>query len=245
MMSTKRYAPTAPILLYHRFDPKGPTTLWTVGTDVFEAQLQWLKQNSYRVLPLRSVIDEMRGVGPPVGPRAVVITADDGDRSVYTDMFPLLKKFGVPATLFVTPFAISRSDGCVTWEQLKEMSASGLVDVQFHTLSHPDFEFERKRRGRGGFQVLAEFELDHSRDWIEQRLNQTVDMLAWPYGYYDQDLEQLASQSGFVAALSIIRRSAEDDSIFAVPRVVVANRHRAGERFRALVEQPHPNGQNL
>jgi hypothetical protein len=70
-------------------------------------------------------------------------------------------------------------------------------------------------------------------------------MLAWPYGYYDQDLEQLAAQSGFVAALSIIRRSAEDDSIFAVPRVVVANRHRAGERFRALVEQPHPNGQNL
>jgi peptidoglycan/xylan/chitin deacetylase (PgdA/CDA1 family) len=243
-MSAKRYVPSAPILLYHRFDPNGPTTLWTLGTDTFEAQLQWFKQNSYEVAPLRSVIDEMRGVGPPVR-RAVAITADDGDRSHYTDMFPLLKRYNVPATLFVTPFAISRSEGCVTWEQLEEMSASGLVDVQFHTLSHPDFEFERKRRGQGGFEVLAEFELEYSRDWIEQRLKRKVDMLAWPYGYYDQDLEKFAAKAGYIAAFSIIRRGAQDDSMFAVPRVVVASRHRAGERFRALIEEPHPDGLNM
>jgi len=244
-MSNKKYVPTAPILLYHRLDPNGPTTQWTLGTDTFEAQLRWLRDNSYRVVPLRDVIDDMRGVGPPVGPRAVAITADDGDRSHFTDMFPLLKKYDAPATLFITPFAVSRSDGTVTWEQLQEMSASGLVDVQFHTLSHPDFEFERRRRGQGGFEVLAEFELDHSRDWIEQRLKRKVDMLAWPYGYYDQDLEKFAAQAGYIAAFSIIRRSAQDDSMFAVPRVVVASRHRAGERFRALLEQPHPDGLNL
>ena len=231
-----RWLPDAPILLYHRFDPREAGTLWTVTTDVFEAQLQRLKADSRPVVWLRSVVEALRGAAPLPPARSVVITADDGDSSVYTEMFPLLRRYEAPATLFVNTFSISRSPGTVTWEQLDEMHRSGLVDVQFHTLSHTDFEFERKRRSRTEYESLVDFELHYSRDWIEKRLHCTVDMLAWPYGYYDRQLEDIASRSGYTAAFSNTKRAVEDDSIYSIPRCAVFNRHRGGERFRALLD---------
>jgi peptidoglycan/xylan/chitin deacetylase (PgdA/CDA1 family) len=237
MVPDAKWRPTAPILLYHRFDAMGSTNLWTVTTSVFESQLQRLKAGSRPVARLRSVIDEMRGAGPPLAAGSVAITADDGDRSVYTDMFPLLRRYEAPATLFVNPFSISRSPGAVTWEQLEEMHRSGLIDVQFHTLSHADLEFERKRRSRTDYECLVDFELHYSRDWIESRLHSVVDMLAWPYGYYDRELEQMAARAGYAAAFAMTKRAPEDDSIYSIPRVAIFNRHRAGERFRTLLEQ--------
>jgi tetratricopeptide (TPR) repeat protein len=240
MVSEKRYRPRAPILLYHRFDTAGPVTPWTIEPALFETQLRWLAENGYRVVPLRSVIDEVLGTGPALESGAVAITVDDGDRTVHTEMFPLIQRHAVPVSLFVNPFSISRSAAAVTWEQLEEMVGSGLVDVQCHTLTHPDFTHERKYRSTADFRALVEFELTQSRDAIEKRLNVAVDLLAWPYGFYDEELERAAVRAGYAAAFAVEDKTPERISLFAIPRLEVANRDPDGERFRKLVGPIEP-----
>jgi peptidoglycan/xylan/chitin deacetylase (PgdA/CDA1 family) len=169
----------APILLYHRFDRRHATTPWTMETRVFQDQLYWLGENDYRIVTLRSVVDRRLAGSPTSGPRDIAISVDDGDATVYTEMFPIIKAHRVPVTLFVFPYAISRSADAVTWDQLKEMVESGLVDVQFHTLSHPDFRYERSRRTPANYRAFVAFELTHLRDFLEERLGLAVDLLAW------------------------------------------------------------------
>src|SRR5271157_5607176 len=85
-----------PILLYHRFGTVVADGM-TVTTAVFESHLKYLKDNGYTVIPLRQLVNYCLGkaVLPPPA-KAVVIVEDDGHKSVYTDMLPLVKKYHIP-----------------------------------------------------------------------------------------------------------------------------------------------------
>lgn len=133
-----------PILVYHRFDPamSGSTA---VRTSTLESQLAWLEDHHYQILTLRAATDRLRGMGDRANARMVAITVDDGHRWIYTEMFPIILKHRVPVTLFIYPSAISKASYALTWEQIREMKRSGLVDVQSHTLWHPNFLKERAR----------------------------------------------------------------------------------------------------
>jgi peptidoglycan/xylan/chitin deacetylase (PgdA/CDA1 family) len=226
--------PGVPILLYHRFHPTEPGST-TVTTPVFEQQLAWLAEHHYAVAPLGSVVDALRG-GRQLAPQTVVITVDDGRRSQYTQMFPLIQRFHVPVTLFVYTEAISYEPDALTWEEIGEMLKSGLVDVQSHTCSHPFFEKERARRSPADYESFVASELTKSKKTLEDRLRRPVDLLAWPYGVFDSALERAAARAGYVAAFSVegrLARAGED--LFSLPRMVVSDRDR-GARFAALLE---------
>jgi peptidoglycan/xylan/chitin deacetylase (PgdA/CDA1 family) len=214
----------APILLYHRFDPRIAATPWTMVTRIFEEQLTWLGENDYPIITLRSAVHARLTNVPMSGRRDIAITVDDGDATVYSEMFPIIKSRRVPVTLFVFPYAISRSADAVTWDQLKEMVESGFVDVQFHTLSHPDFHYERSRRTPANYRAFVAFELTHLRDSLEEHLGLSVDLLAWPFGIYDDELEKIAAECGYTAAFAVRNKTPHENSIFAVPRVTVTNR---------------------
>ena len=89
---------TIPILCYHRFGLSA--NKMTVTPAQFEAQLQWLARNHYRVLRLGELTGFLAG-REPLPQRSVVITMDDGYESVHRHAMPLLRKYGFPATLFV------------------------------------------------------------------------------------------------------------------------------------------------
>ena len=139
--------PSVPILLYHRFHPSVPGST-TVTTPAFEEQLGWLAERHYKVERLASVVAALRA-GAPLDPMTVAITVDDGRRSQYTEMFPIVLRHKVPVTLFVYTDAISVEPDALTWAEIDEMLKSGLVDVQSHTCSHPNFDKERARRSPG------------------------------------------------------------------------------------------------
>lgn len=210
-----------PVLCYHRFGPKFADSM-TTTTPVFEAQLKWLQDNGYTVIPLRTLVNYLLGQGPPPPPKAVVITADDAHKTVYTDMLPLVKKYNVPVTVFVYPSAVSRASYVMTWEQLKELQDTGLFDFQSHTFWHPNFEKEKKKLKPEEYQKLVNDQLAKSKASLERRFGQTVDILAWPFGIYDQELEQAAAKAGYVAAFSIERRLANpSEHIMAQPRYII------------------------
>lgn len=226
-----------PILTYHRFDPDRAAATTVVVTAVFEEQMAWLAANHYTVVPLRAAIDRE---GLPPG-HVVAVTADDGFRSVYTQMFPIIRRDHLPVTLFLNPPMIGGGSAYLTWAQVEEMRASGLVDVEAHTQTHPNFNTERARLAPDAYHAFLTEQISGSRETLRRRLGLAADLLAWPYGIHDQELEAAAKAAGFVAAFALGSRAATaEDDRFAIPRFQVYNTDR-GARFAAVAEG-HPRG---
>ena len=219
-----------PILVYHRFDVStpGPTT---VTASTLESQLAWLTQHQIQVTPLRSAVAALTA-----GRRQAAITVDDGHRSVYTVLLPLIRKHQTPVTLFIYPSAISNASYAMTWEQLREVQATGLVDIQSHTYWHPNFRTERRRRTDPDYQGFVRDQLVRSKQVLEARVGGTVDMLAWPFGIVDAGLEAAAREAGYRFAFAYEGGPAKSgDDPMALPRIPVSNGSR-GAAFGALVQ---------
>jgi peptidoglycan/xylan/chitin deacetylase (PgdA/CDA1 family) len=233
-----------PILTYHRFDPGIAKASTFVTTPVFEAQMAWLVAHHYRVVPLRDVVAALAGGGPPIEGPAVAITADDGFRTVYTQMFPVIRRERMPMTLFINPPMISGGGAYMTWAMIEEMRASGLVDVQAHTQTHPNFNTERARLEPEAYQAFITRQIAGSREAIRAKLGLQAAYLAWPYGIHDAQLEAAARQAGFDAAFALGSRAAgEGGDPFAIPRYQVYNGD-VGARFAAVAEG-HPRGRGV
>ena len=230
----------ASVLMYHRFHPSEPAK-WTVTTAVFERQLQWLLAHHYRFERLRAVVSSHLGSSTIPLQHTVALSVDDGDRSIYTEMYPLIRRYCVPVTLFIYPSTISVTPGFLSWEELDEMIRSGYVDVQSHSLTHPSFREERARRSPADFLTFLDCELSQSRTWLAGQLGTKIDLLAWPHGVHDAEMEEVAARTGYVAAFGVKQRSKPAANRFAIPRVHVADRHQAnrlGVRL-AMAEQLH------
>jgi peptidoglycan/xylan/chitin deacetylase (PgdA/CDA1 family) len=219
-----------PILLYHRFGPVA-TDGMTVITTLFESQLKYLKDNGYEVIPLKELVDYYLGKRQAPQPRSVVITVDDGHISVYRDMFPLVRKYRIPVTLFIYPSAISNAPYAMTWGQLREMKESGLFDFQSHTFWHPNFKKDKKRLIPAEYENFVAMQLRKSKEKLEKELNVRVNMLGWPFGIYDDDLIRKAKEAGYVATFTMERHPAGTlDNVMALPRYLMTN----GETGRRL-----------
>jgi len=214
---------SVPVLVYHRFGPTVADSM-TVTTSVFESQIKWLEANQYTVIPLRTLVSHLRGEGPAPPPKSVVITADDGHKTVFTEMQPIVRAYGIPVTLFIYPSAISNASYAMTWEQLKELKQTGLFDIQSHTYWHPNFKKEKQKLSPEDYRKLVEAQLQKSRIVLENRLGSRVDLLAWPFGLYDDSLQKDAENAGYVAAFSIDRRhAATSEAVMALPRYLMVN----------------------
>lgn len=212
--------PPIPVLTYHRFDPSIAKASTVVTDAVFTAQMQYLATHDIQVVTLREAMAATKG-GKPVG-NAVVLTADDGWRSVYTDMFPIIRRLKLPVTLFINPPAIGGGGAYLTWPMIEEMVKSGLVDVQPHTLTHPNFNTERARRDPAAYATYVEHEIAGSRAPIISHLNLPADLLAWPFGIHDATLEAAAQKAGYTAAFALGSRAmTTGDGDFALPRYQV------------------------
>jgi peptidoglycan/xylan/chitin deacetylase (PgdA/CDA1 family) len=216
---------SVPVLCYHRF---GPTVAdgMTVTTKVFDSQMKWLKDNGYTVIPLRTLVNYLRGEGPPPPPKSVVLTADDAHKTVYSDMWPVVRKYNMPVTLFIYPSCVSnpKAPYAMTWEQLAELKKTGLFDMQSHTYWHPNFKKEKKKLKPEEYQKLVDSQLKKSKAVLEKKFDTTVDLLAWPFGIYDDELEKEAAKAGYVVAFSIDRRHAgKSEKIMAQPRYLMVN----------------------
>jgi len=227
------------ILVYHRFGPVVSDSM-TIRTSTFRGQLQYLKDHGYRTVPFRVLVAYLLHQGPPPPPRSVVITADDGHGSVMTDMLPLVREYGVPVTLFIYPSAISNASYAMTWEQLQTLTRTGLFDVQSHTYWHPNFKVEKRRLAPAAYHKLILTQLMRPRSVLKQKLGVDVDLLAWPFGIYDEELLRLAAQSGYVAGVTLDARVVTaSTSMMALPRFLVTDAA-SGKRFAAMLPPQSP-----
>src|SRR4029079_8939246 len=123
---------TIPILCYHRFGPRA--TKLNVAPAAFEAQMEYLARNGYTVIPLKRLARFLQGK-EPLPAKTVAITIDDGYRSSYEIAYPILKKYGFPATVFLYTDFVGASSA-MPCAQMKHMTSSVLVSIQPHSKSH-------------------------------------------------------------------------------------------------------------
>jgi peptidoglycan/xylan/chitin deacetylase (PgdA/CDA1 family) len=220
--------------VYHRFGPVVADSM-TVTTRTFEWQLRYLSDHQYRVAPPRQLIDARLGGAPPLPAHTVILTADDGHRSVYTEMLPLVREYRVPVTLFIYPSAISNADYALTWDQLLELQATGLFDIQSHTYWHPNFKLEKRRLPPPQYERFVMTQLIKSRERLGAELGIVPDMLSWPFGIFDPELAGYARAAGYLAGVTIERRHVRgDDDLLTLPRYLISDSDR-GKTFESLL----------
>lgn len=134
-------------LAYHDVEDTDPDqTYVSVSTEHLIEQFAWLRENGYQPVTVDQILAASKG-GKPLPPRALLLTFDDGYRSFYTRVFPLLKAYNWPAVLApVSSWVDTPEDQTVdfggkptdrerflTWRQIREVSRSGLVEIGAHT----------------------------------------------------------------------------------------------------------------
>ncbi len=210
-----------PIFVYHNMDPVKKGSM-TVSTARFQEQMQYLKNNGFTVIPLKEAVGYLQGKIASIPTKSVVITADDGRAAVYKYMMPIIQKYHYPVTLFIFPGVISHAPWALTWEQLKTLQNTGLFDIQDHTYWHPNFRQEKKHLSPAAFAKNVHYELVTSKAVLDQNLGTHITLLAWPFGIYNTQVENAASNAGYTMAFSIGYRCAtKSDKAMAQPRYMI------------------------
>jgi peptidoglycan/xylan/chitin deacetylase (PgdA/CDA1 family) len=190
------------VLVYHSISSPPEPMLGEIdiSPERFERQLKWLSRWR-QVAPLDETLRAQSR-------RLVAITFDDGFRDNLTVALPLLEKFKLPMTLFVTAGFINR-EGYLSEEELLELSKHPLVTIGAHGLWHRHFNLLTAEEAR--------FELVESRLWLGDIIRQKVDLLAWPFGECTPELEALSAECGYRASWSVWKGTNGAHSRWRVP----------------------------
>lgn len=189
---------TIPVLCYHRFQHKKSPDKITVSEETFNRQMAYLKNNGYTPITIRQFSDFIYSRRRPPQ-KSILITIDDGLKSVKTIAYPILKKYGFPAVLFVNTETIQTKQNPPTlnWDDLRELRDSGIFEIESHSASHKDmtkFNSEQLQR-----------EVSDSRQKIKSMLGITTDYLAYPFGLFNRAVIDSLQQNGYRAAFTVIR----------------------------------------
>lgn len=191
-----------PILCYHRFG-KTCRSVLCVSETSFRAQLEYLKDNGYRTITLGELY-EFITYKRAVPLRSVVITIDDGYRSIYDIAYPLLKEYGFTATMFIYTDFIGATSQATSWDQLREMKAAGF-EIESHSVSHSDLTLKRKDESDADYRQRITMELTQSKAIIDRELNQDTRFMAYPYSKYNRYVLAQTDAAGYLMGLTVER----------------------------------------
>ena len=166
-----------------------------VSPQVFERQMRFLKNNGYQVIPLDEYVEGNKA-RKKFSHKTVVITFDDGYVDNYKNVFPILKKYHFPATIFLISDYVGKKKELLTWEQVKEMSQYG-ISFGSHTRRHaylPNLSKEEMKD-----------EIIGSKHIIEEQLGKPVDYIAYPIGGFSEEIKAITALAGYKAALTTNR----------------------------------------
>lgn len=216
---------SVPILMYHsisehtnpRFDE------WAVPPAMFDAHMSYLLERGYTPMTVSDLV-HARATGAAMPPRPVALTFDDAYRDFYDRAYPILRKHGAPATLYVPTkhvggacaWLVGEGEAArpmVSWSQLAEMSANG-IECGGHSHTHVQMDTLPA--------VAANFEVRQSKRLLEERLGRPVSTFAYPHGWTSALVMRLLQAAGYTSACAIKNmRSVANENPFALARLHV------------------------
>ena len=193
-----------PILMYHAFGKSGELpSRYILPAQRFKRQMAWLKWLRYHVLSLEDYLryraeDRL----PPA--RSIVITVDDGYLDNYAVAYPILRRYGFPATIFLVSSNVGdanrwdepgllRDRALMSWTEIHEMVQGGMT-FGAHTQTHPMLTVVTPDRART--------EIAGSRVDLTRALDQPIQFFSYPHGKYDVAARSIVEQVGYMGACS-------------------------------------------
>ena len=191
------------VLVYHTIDDADGQSDCPerISPQRFERQLDWLSRRR-TVVPLGETLTRDRRES------VVAITFDDGYRDNLTVALPLLEKYQLPMTLFVVAGFVGRQN-FLSEDELREMAKHPLVTIGSHGLWHRHFTQLSQKDAR--------FELIESRHRLRNIIGAPIELLAWPYGECNAELEALSGECGYRASWSVWKGANGAHSRWRVP----------------------------
>jgi len=191
-----------PILTYHNLAEQAKGRL-VLAAASFREQMRYLKTNGYRVVSLADFVEFTR-LNRQLPQRAVVLTFDDGYHAFKDFAYPVLKELGFTATLFIYTDWVGAGRGALSWNDLRELSAAGF-DIQAHTKTHADL---RRATGETEAQYARRMqaELEQPQELFNRNLGHRSQILAYPYGRWEEGLLPKVKEYGYIAAFSVRRQ---------------------------------------
>lgn len=241
--ATGHAADSGVITIYHHVATDTPPSTSISPAD-FRLHLEYLRDNGFNVIPLDTMLDSITA-GQELPEKAVAITFDDGYISIYDTAFPMLREFNFPFTLFLSTGPINNSQpGYINWEQIKEMSAAGVI-IANHMVEHP--------------YMLERIENESDQDWIERlraellqaendieiHTGQSHKYLAYPFGEFDKAIKQMVAEMGFIGLAQNSGAVNKSTDLLAIPRFPLASIYADLETARTKFEALAFNVQQL
>jgi peptidoglycan/xylan/chitin deacetylase (PgdA/CDA1 family) len=217
----KLYGPCTvlPVLYYHHIEPtkiaheKGHTVLH-VDNNNFKSQISDLQKRGVTFVnpdSLTSFFD----TNTSLTPKAAIITFDDGYDDLYTYAFPIIKELNVKTTIFL-PTGLTSNKGYLSWDQINEMKASGLVYFANHTWSHKSL--------RNQSTESINFEIGAAETQLKDNGLNSFKIFAYPYGEYSDSTYKYLLQNGYKLAFSTKKGSLQcKGQRYFLPRIGAGN----------------------
>jgi peptidoglycan/xylan/chitin deacetylase (PgdA/CDA1 family) len=215
------------ILMYHQVGPfAAPQHHRATFCHVrrFKAQMAWLHFGHYPVLDLGMALAAL-AAGKPLPPRAVALTFDDGYQNFYDHAFPILRCYGLPATVFLVAGCIGgetqwlRCEGRTAYPLMDGEAIGRLADFGIgfgsHTMHHP---FLTHLSAEDQYE-----EITASRHVLEELLKRPVDLFSYPDGDHDVVVAERVRRAGYAAAVTCLRgRATAAHDPYRLPRKAIS-----------------------
>ncbi len=218
-----------PILMYHVIeDFNGPLEQLYVSPLEFRKQMEFLQKHNFHTVPVCDVLNHWKyGQALPANP--IVLSFDDGYRSIYTQAFPILKEYGFIGTLYLCTNKIDTESGLTT-EMIKEMSLHGF-EIGSHTVSHPDLTKINTAR-------LSQ-EIKDSKSVLESLVGQEVSTFCYPSGQSNLSVREEVQEAGYLGAVTTrYGYASADQNSYLLNRIRV-NKKDSLQAFQKKLEYFH------
>ncbi len=207
-----------PILTYHYIGnnpnpaDKARDNL-SIAPDKFDEQMGYLSKNGYHATDFDTLIAALRGQ-TTLPPKSVILTFDDGYIDFYLNAFPILRKYNLRAVSFL-PTGLIGTGYYMSWAQVKEINASGLVSFQAHSVTHPNLA------------ALSDsdlkYQMSKSKTTLESMLGKPVNTIAYPYGISDARVWQAVKAAGFISGVGTWYGDiASEGTLIDLPRIKIS-----------------------
>ena len=219
-----------PILAYHKIDKVIELGVTCISPKTFERQIRFLAESGYQSISPELIFSVIRD-GEKFPEKPILITFDDGYENFYHYAYPIMRKYGYTATIFLlagyTGGKMANAPIMNYWDvKLGRRRFKHLTCSQIQYLSEEGFSF-----GSHGVNHLflayhsdanASFEIRTSKSILEDLLQKPINFFAYPYGNYDYRIANLVQKSGYMAAFSLNpSKVIKADNLYFLPRIAI------------------------
>jgi len=230
-----------PVLIYHEIvsDPSRTPGETVIALDRFEEQMRLLARDGWRTLSIDELVAVMRNERRAPA-KAVVLTFDDGWKSVLNAV-PVLERYRMRASFWIITGAGIGND-YLEWSDIARLARNPRFEIGSHTVSHPWHANDNlvtwlRAATPGKDRAAVRAELADSKAMLEAKTGRRVDYLAWPVGWYTDEMVELAKDVGYRALLTAEDGgNAPGGDVFRIRRVFVDGACDMAAFRRVLVE---------